>query len=763
MLQQRAHVLLAHGQPAELAALGVVLDHPELAVVRAASGEEALRQAEEHDFAVILLECRLPDSDGLEVTRRLTSEGRNALTPIILLAGEDAVPAGADAAYAAGAVDYLSGPLNPQELRAKVRAFARAWQRAAAREAAAQQQVHAALENIPEGFLALDYTGCCTFLNAAGERLLGCSRIEILERPACDVLPGGPDSPAGAEIRRALEERTAVELEYHHPSWNRWFDVRAVPSVEGGLSVYFRDVSSRKRAEEQLRRSQSDLMDFFENASEGLHWVGPDGTVLWANQAELDLLGYTREEYFGRPIQEFHADPHVIADILSRLINGQAVENYEARLRCRDGSIRHVLISSSVLRFEGQFIHTRCFTRDITERRRAEDALRAQGEALRAADRRKDEFLAMLAHELRNPLAPILTAVEIFRLRDTPDPLLRRQREVIHRQVMLMKRLLDDLLEVSRITRGKVQLGKERLNLSTVLTNAVETSQSLIQEREHTLEVALPDTPLEVDADPARLSQVFTNLLNNAARYTEPGGKIWLTAERSSHWARIRVRDTGIGMSPEVVDRAFELFAQGERSLDRSQGGLGIGLTLVRELVDMHGGEVSAYSAGPNQGSEFVVLLPLAKPEGDQTPAAGIGEGAPADAERQSASGNGCGVLVVDDNVDQADGMAMLLELEGYDVCVAYDGPSALELAEQHRPAVAILDIGLPGMDGYELARQLRARAGLPTMKLVALTGYGRAEDHTAAIESGFHHHLVKPLDIGELFEILSDRREEGP
>jgi PAS domain S-box-containing protein len=469
--------------------------------------------------------------------------------------------------------------------------------------------ISAVLESLPDGFIALDPDGGCEYANQEAQRILGRSREEILAASGAALFAEAAPELA-ATVAQAADEQVTVDREFYDQRTDRWIEIRACPAPEGGTSIYLRDVSARRRAEEELRRSQRELLDFFENATEGLHWVGPDGTILWANQAELDLLGYTPEEYLGRSITEFHADREVIDRLLSRLKGGDRVHNYEARLRCKDGSIRHVLINSSVLRYEGQFIHTRCFTRDITDRKLAEDALRQQAAALQEADRRKDEFLAMLAHELRNPLAPIITAAEIFRLRVPDDPLLQKQREVVDRQVKLMKRLLDDLLDVSRITRGKVELAKVRLDLATVLAQAVEMSRPEIDERQHTLHVSLPDAPLGVEGDPVRLAQVFTNLLNNAAKYSPPGGAIWLVAESYGDYVRVCVKDTGVGMTPEVLARAFELFAQGERGLDRSQGGLGIGLTLVKELVELHGGSVTASSAGIDQGSEFTVTLP---------------------------------------------------------------------------------------------------------------------------------------------------------
>jgi PAS domain S-box-containing protein len=310
------------------------------------------------------------------------------------------------------------------------------------------------------------------------------------------------------------------------------------------------DITERTQIEQQLRRSERELADFFENATLGLHWVGPDGIILRANRAELELLGYTAEEYIGRHITEFHADAEVIADILCRLQAGEELHSYEARLRCKNGSIRHVIISSNVLRENGKFVHTRCFTRDISERKKAE-------EALREASRQKDEFLAMLAHELRNPLAPVRVAVQLLRMQESAPPQSCDALEVIDRQMRQMTRLIDDLLDVSRITRGKLELRRQRVELAEVVRAAVETSRPLLESAGHTLTVDVPSEPMVLDADATRLAQAIANLLNNAARYTERGGQVWLSVERQGSDAVVTVRDTGAGIPAEMLGHIF--------------------------------------------------------------------------------------------------------------------------------------------------------------------------------------------------------------
>ena len=367
---------------------------------------------------------------------------------------------------------------------------------------------------------------------------------------------------------------------------------------------------------------------------------------------------------------------------------------------------------------------------------------------LKEADRLKDEFLAMLAHELRNPLAPVRNALHVWKQPGANGSMLVQAREMAERQVQHMARLLDDLLDVSRISRGRIELRKEAVDVAAVLGRTAEAVRPLLEERRHELTVSLPAGPLWVEADPTRLEQVLTNLLNNAAKYTDPGGHVWLSAARDGGEVVLTVRDTGIGIAPDVLTRVFDLFVQAERRLDRARGGVGIGLTLVRKLVELHGGTVEARSAGPGKGSEFIVRLPAAiDPAGRELRQPSGGE-APRLPRRR--------VLVVDDNPDAADSLALLLRLAGQDARPAYDGPSALKLAAELRPDVVFLDIGMPGMDGYEAARRFRQMPGFADVLLVALTGWGQEEDRRRSAEAGFDRHLVKPVEPADLEGLLA-------
>jgi PAS domain S-box-containing protein len=361
---------------------------------------------------------------------------------------------------------------------------------------------------------------------------------------------------------------------------------------------------------------------------------------------------------------------------------------------------------------------------------------------LREADRRKDDFLAILAHELRNPLALLRSGLDLLNMAGTEQDTV----QVMQRQVTLLGRLVDDLLDVSRIVRGKVQLKRERIELNSLLQQTVETARPSVDAQRHTLTVSLPPTPVFVDGDPLRLTQIVTNLLNNAVKYTEKGGRIWLSAQREGDRLVLEVRDNGIGISKDLMPRIFDLFTQADRSLERSQGGMGIGLTLVRNLVEMHGGSVTAHSDGEGKGSRFVILLPVAAEEGHQ-----------ASAPAGSAPPPHRRILVVDDMVASAKLLTRLLvKLGDHEVRTAHDGLSALEAAVAFRPEIMLLDIGLPRMDGYELAKRLREQAIFDDTLLVALTGYGSEADRRRSLEAGFDLHLVKPPSIASLREVLS-------
>jgi PAS domain S-box-containing protein len=499
-------------------------------------------------------------------------------------------------------------------------------------------------------------------------------------------------------------------------------------------------VATVRARETALRLSERELADFFDNASVGLHWVGADGTILRANQADLDLLGVERDQYIGRHIAEFHADQDVIADILRRLAAGERLRDFPARLRCADGSTKDVLIDSSVLWEDGRFIHTRCFTRDVTDRMRAVDALKD-------ADRRKDEFLATLAHELRNPLAPIVNSLEILRLADGDPGLIAKAHGAMDRQVRHLVRLVDDLLDISRITSNRLELRRERVDLGSVLQHAIEGSRAQLDEAGHQLQVSLPPEPVSLDADPTRLSQVFSNLLTNAARYTEPGGSIRLFVTLEPETAVITVQDTGIGIPAEKLPRVFDMFTQVNPAFQASRSGLGIGLSLVKRLVELHGGSVTAASEGAGRGSRFIVRLPV--------PAVVQPAPSPAAPARTNGVITPRRILVVDDNRDAAVTLAAILTLSGNRAQVAHDGNEAVEMAATYRPDLILLDIGMPGLNGHDACQAIRKEPWGRDIVIVALTGWGQAEDREKSRRAGFDGHLVKPVDPAALAGLL--------
>jgi PAS domain S-box-containing protein len=547
-------------------------------------------------------------------------------------------------------------------------------------------------------------------------------------------------------------------------------------------------VLNKRRTECQLVESEARLASIFDSALDAVLTVDSQQRIGMFNPAAEQIFGTSARDAKGRPVQDFLPEwDNGGARATRPPGNGEApkpgaqTERWETEGARADGRRFPVELSASWVEANRKGFWT-CVARDISERRRAqkererlisEQAARKQAEAakaeilatmkennrlyqeLRQVDRLKDEFLAMLAHELRNPLAPIRNALELIRLEAPHQPPAARENwGIIERQVTHLVRLVDDLLDVSRISQGKIVLQKEPLELSTVVARALESSQPLIQARRHTLSVRVSPDPMPVEGDLVRLVQVLSNLLNNAAKYTAEGGRVELIAEREGEEVVLRVRDTGVGIAPEMLPHLFTLFTQSERTLDRSEGGLGIGLTLVRRLTEMHKGRVEARSAGLGKGSEFIVRLPLAKsapPPEEGTASAKVE--APAGARRR--------VLVVDDLQDSARTMGRLLTVMGHDVRTAHEGHTALELAASFRPEIVLLDIGLPGMDGYEVGRQLRARESASWQPvLIALTGYGAPEDRQLSQAAGFNAHLVKPVDLEALKHLLAQPLE---
>ena len=571
-----------------------------------------------------------------------------------------------------------------------------------------------------------------------------------------------PDERGGMQARRSpnLARAESYQSEYRivRPDGSvrmlhSWLDFD--PGTDGKMHVFgtCQDITERKHAETEIHRARQQLQLVVDTTPAFIARYDRDRRLVWANRSYAARFDKTPDELVGLSIAELvgEAAAQVFEPIFARVLAGESIQ-MELEIPYAGGPRWVHLAAARTLDGDGAADGAVAVLTDVTDGRLLERERERALDDLREADRRKDEFLAMLSHELRNPLAPILNAVELLEQLEADDEGLGAQsRKVIARQTKHLKRLLDDLLDVSRVSQGKVQLQKQRIDLNVLLEQAVEISRPMMIEKRQQLSIVLEPQPLVLEADPTRLLQVFDNLLNNAAKYTDAGGHVAIVATVEDGGAVVRIRDDGIGITPDLLDRAFDLFVQGTRSLDRAQGGLGIGLTLVQTLVRMHGGSVRAFSEGPGRGTELVVKLPLAPPRDlcsarPAAPASGAGAGVP------------LRVLVVDDNVDAAEGLGHLLRLLGHQVSLAHDGPAALAAAAAAAFDLVLLDIGLPGMDGYEVVGKLRRMPQLEKTLMVALTGFGQESDRAHALAAGFDEHLVKPVDLDTVHGVLRRR-----
>jgi PAS domain S-box-containing protein len=615
-------------------------------------------------------------------------------------------------------------------------------------------------DTMTEGFGLIDRDWTVVRMNATGLQMSERAAHEVIGRNHWEVFPEVAGSEVEQLYRSVREQGQAgmIEIRYPLPSGeSHWLEVRAFPAMHGGLAVFFRDITARRSAEDQLRRTAEHLRFTLDAARLG-DW---DFDLLSGSSRRSprhdECFGY-REPVarwsFGIFLQHVHpGDRERVEGEFRRAVAQSGTWQTETRVVWPDGSVHWLAILGTVYVENGVPHRMAGIVFDISERKNAEEQLRIEAH-------RKDEFLAMLAHELRNPLAPIGAAADLLVMGGLDPARVRRTSAIITRQVGHMTSLIDDLLDVSRVTRGLATLSREPVDVKAAVADAVEQVRPLIEARRHRLEVHLAPERALVEGDRKRLVQVLANLLGNAAKYTPEGGRIVLEMEadtREPDLVTLCVIDNGIGMTPAVSDAAFGLFTQAERTPDRSQGGLGIGLALVKSLVELHGGAVTAHSDGPGTGSRFTVRLPR-MPERrvrDSGDAAVLAPRTPQEAPPLAPRRRL--VLVVDDNVDAAQLLAMVLENLGHEVLVEHDPHRALALAAARRPEVCILDIGLPDMDGNELARRLRRQAGTEHALLVAVTGYGRPQDREQALASGFDHHMVKPVDVHRLAELLGE------
>lgn len=615
-----------------------------------------------------------------------------------------------------------------------------------------QERLRITLSSIGDAVIVTDVQGRVTFLNGVAEALTGWPLAEAIGRPLPAIFciineqtRQAVDNPA----LRALREGTVVGLANHtlliaRDGTERPIDDSAAPmrGKSGGMVgavLVFRDVTERKRVEEVQAR----LSAIIESSEDAIISKSLDGVIRSWNAGAERLFGYAASEAVGRHITILIPPDRYEEErnILARLRCGERVEHFETVRMAKDGRRIAISLTVSPIRdSDGRVIGASKVARDITERKQTD-------EALRDADRKKDEFIALLAHELRNPLAPIRNGLQVIRL--SQDRATReRSQQIMDRQLSHMVRLVDDLLDISRINQNKMELRRTRVPLTEAISSAIETARPIIEAAGHELTIDLPEVRVILDADLTRLAQVFSNLLTNSAKYTEPGGRIHIAAQVNSGAVAVRVRDTGIGIPSESLPHIFDMFSQVDRSVERATGGLGIGLALVKGLVEMHGGIVSVTSGEDGKGSTFTVTLPILTDEPAPAPTATTDDRSGVPKRR---------ILVVDDNRDGAESLAEMLLLLGNEVSMAHDGVEAIKRAEQFRPEVILMDVGMPRLGGLEAASRIRAKDWGRGMMIVALTGWGQDSDREQSRTAGCDGHLVKPVDLRDLEKLLAE------
>ncbi len=704
MERDRANILIVDDRSDKLLVYRTILEDLDQNLFTVASGEQALKQVLERDFAVILLDVNMPGMDGLETAALIRKRGRSAHIPIIFVTADFNDDHHMAKGYALGAVDYIASPVMPEILRAKVKVFVDLYLLAQQAQRQAQEHIALAEEKVARA-AAEQATRRLAFLAQASVALAGSLDLAAIIRELAGLCVPFLADVCALTLAAEDDESSSTEAAWMSDDpqlgllrrslagvGNRWFD-HAVERVQ-----------------------KSGKVETFGECAPNTTTSGPGEAMLASD------IGAAAEFP----------------------VNGLAIVPLPARGRTL--GVLALGLGPSGRKFDADALS---MATDLAGRAAiALDNARLYGK-IQAEDRRKDEFLAMLAHELRNPLAPISNAVHILQVSEKDPAKFKWAIEVISRQLTQLVRLVDDLLDVSRITRGKIELKIEAIDASKVVAAAVETSRPFVDALEHTLTVLLPPEPLLLKGDFARVAQILANLINNAAKYTNQGGRIAVTAAREGANVVFRVRDTGIGIPGELLSSIFEPFTQIDRTLARSQGGLGIGLTLVRRLVEMQGGRVFASSDGPDQGSEFTVSLPAAAP-------AQRTKGESTEWGRTTTDHLDLCVLVVDDNHDVAESTAVLLRLVGCEVHLAHDGEEALRLVPRVRPDAVLLDIGLPRMNGYEVAERIRSDPENRDILIVAVSGYGQQEHRLRSKQAGFDQHVVKPIDPSVLSSLLA-------
>jgi PAS domain S-box-containing protein len=615
-------------------------------------------------------------------------------------------------------------------------------------------QLQAILDYIPAIVFMKDIEGRYLVINRWYENLLKLREQDIRGKTPHEILPRDVADQFVAAHQRVVQRQAVQTFEQHIRSdgggitvLSTQFPIRDRSGqmiALGGVSI---DITDRKKAEQALRESEQRFRAIFDSAYEFVGLLDTDGTLIEINQTALDFVGARAVDVVGQPFWETPwwagaaEQKERLKAAIAEAREGKFVR-FEAEHLGKDGGIEIVDFSVRPMTDDaGRVTMLIPEGRRITERKQAEAVLRE-------ADRRKDEFIAMLAHELRNPLAPIRNIINLLQRRRSLDPHVQRGQAIIARQLDYLTRLIDDLLDVSRISRDKLELRKERVELMEIIKAAVEGSRPFIDQHGHELTVTLPEKAIYLGADSVRLAQVFTNLLDNAAKYTHRQGHVALRVSQEGSTVVVRVTDDGIGIAADQLPHLFDMFYQADRSYEQSQGGLGIGLALVRRLVEMHGGTVEAHSAGRNQGSEFVVRLPILLEEPEPEESLELGQNIVATTRR---------ILVVDDYGESAETLAELLRLDGNEVEIAHDGYEAVEAAANFRPAVVLLDVAMPKLNGYDAARRIREQPWGKKIVLIAVTGWGQARDRQRSREAGFDEHLTKPVDYPVLVRMLAE------
>jgi signal transduction histidine kinase/DNA-binding response OmpR family regulator len=694
---ERANILVVDDRPDKLLVYQTMLEDLGQNVLTATSGDEALKQVLEHDFALILLDVNMPGLDGLETAALIRGRKKSAHTPIMLITSDYGDEPRIRKAYSLGAVDYISSPVVPEILRAKVNVFVELHLLAEQAKRQAQERIALVEEK------------------AAREAAERASRRLAFLAEASGALASSLDLEATLRAFLGLVVPRLADV-----------GLLSISAIDGQLDRH------------EMVWSSND----------------PEHPLLTASLLEL---GSPLLEEVAQRVRESGKPETIERD----------AANEAARIDLPRGLSVHTLMIVPLL-VRGRRLGVLSLGLDAAERRFDADAVAMVADlATRGAtvldnallfrkiqdeDQRKNEFLAMLAHELRNPLAPISNAVHILRVSETDPVKVAWARDLIGRQLKQLVRLVDDLLDVSRITRGKIELKLETVDVAQVVAAAIETSRPNIDAQRHTLSLQLPVEGLALRGDFARVAQILSNLVNNAAKYTPKGGRISLSAARDGDEVVFRIRDSGIGIPPEFIASIFDPFTQADRTLARSHGGLGIGLTLVHRLVEMQQGRVSVRSEGRNRGSEFTVRLPVAT-DADTSTEANIASAI------SGASPAGLLVLVVDDNRDVADSTASIMRMNGCDVHVAYDGRAAIESVRRLRPDAVLLDIGLPAIDGYLVAEHIRAQPENGGTMIVAVSGYGQEQDRLRSKSVGFDYHVVKPIDPAVLAGLVGSLR----